>query len=131
MSTSASKAPAKGKAKGKALLSDQEVQATYQRLQSELQAISSKVNELEMESEEHELVLKTLTEALEKDPGRKCFRLIGGVLVERTVQDVVPSLATTRDGIRTAIATLSNQFKSKEEEFSTLVKDYNIRAVRT
>ncbi|KAG6378620.1 hypothetical protein JVT61DRAFT_12888 [Boletus reticuloceps] len=45
------------------------------------------------------LVLLTLDEALGEEPDRKCFRLIGGVLVERTVKDVVPALQTNRDGV--------------------------------
>lgn len=44
-------------------------------------------------------MLSTLDEALEEEPNRKCFRLIGGVLVERTVKDVVPALQTNRDGV--------------------------------
>ena len=46
------------------------------------------------------LVLTTLNEALGKDPDRKCFRLIGGVLAERTVKDVVPQLQTNCDNVR-------------------------------
>ena len=44
-------------------------------------------------------MLVTLDEALAEEPDRKCFRLVGGVLVERTVKAVVPSLKTNRDGV--------------------------------
>jgi hypothetical protein len=49
------------------------------------------------------LVLETLTEALEEDPDRKCFRLVGGVLAERTVKDVVPALQINRDNVRSRV----------------------------
>lgn len=93
-----------------------EVQSNYTRLQGELQALASKIGELESEAEEHEcvspilrlchrltcvlrLVLASLKDVLSTDPSRKCFRLIGGVLVERTVKDVAPALQTNRDGV--------------------------------
>jgi len=81
-------------------LSDQEIQQTYSRFQNDLQTLAGKIGELEQEAEEHTLVLSTLDEALGEEPDRKCFRLIGGVLVERTVKDVVPALQTNRDGIK-------------------------------
>jgi len=108
-------------------LSDQEVQQTYSRFQSDLQNLASKIGELEQEAEEHVLVLSTLNEALGGEPDRKCFRLIGGILVERTVKDVVPALETNRDGIRKVIASLTEQYKTKEGEFEKFKEEYNIR----
>ncbi|KAJ3722636.1 Prefoldin beta-like protein [Lentinula raphanica] len=110
-------------------LSDQEIQTKYSQFQSELQAVASKIGELESEADEHSLVLGTLDEVLKEDPDRKCFRLIGGVLVERTVKDVVPALQTNRDGIRTAVKGLADQYTSKEKEFETFKEDYKIRVV--
>jgi len=117
----------KAKAKESTRLSDQEVQATYSRFQNDLQALASKIGELESDAEEHELVLSTLQDVFAADPSRKCFRLIGGVLVERTVKDVAPSLQTNRDGIKGLIMKLAEQYKLKETEFNTFLQEYNIR----
>lgn len=42
------------------------------------------------------LVIDTLREV---DPSRKCFRLVGGVLVERTVKEVLPALETNKEQV--------------------------------
>ncbi|KAL4076198.1 Prefoldin beta-like protein [Scleroderma yunnanense] len=119
------------KAKAKApQLSEQEIQQNYSRFQSELQTLAGKIGELEQEAEEHSLVLATLDEALEKEPDRKCFRLIGGVLVERTVKEVVPALRTNRDGITSVVATLTDQIKAKEQEFEIFKRENNIRVIQ-
>ncbi len=59
------------------------------------------------------LVLETL-EPLSSD--RKCFRMINGVLVERTVKDVVPALKTNADGLRKVLDDLLKQYKTKQDE---------------
>ncbi|KAM6496077.1 Prefoldin beta-like protein [Amanita muscaria] len=125
---SGSSSSSKSKSKEPAL-TDQEIQQTYVRMQNDLQALAAKIGELEQEAEEHGLVLSTLDEVLSEDPGRKCFRLVGGVLVERTVGDVVPSLQTNRDGIWKVIANLTDQYKAKEKDFDSLKKQFNIRPV--
>ncbi|KAH9045275.1 Prefoldin beta-like protein [Lactarius pseudohatsudake] len=122
MSSSSSKKSSKAPT-----ISDQEIQQTYSRFQNDLQTLASKIGELEQEAEEHVLVLSTLNEALAEEPGRKCFRLIGGVLVERTVKDVVTALQTNRDGIRKVVTGLTEQYKGKEGEFEKFKEEYNIR----
>ncbi|KAL1680743.1 Prefoldin subunit-domain-containing protein [Schizophyllum commune] len=111
-------------------LSDQEIQQNYTRMQNELQSIAQKIGELETEADEHALVLNSLTDTLAEEPDRKCFRLIGGVLVERTVKDVVPALKLNHDNIVSAIKTLADQYKTKEQTFDSFKRDYGIRPVR-
>jgi prefoldin subunit 2 len=42
--------------------------------------------------------------------------MVNGVLVERTVQDVIPSLKTNADGLKQVLDELVKQYKSKQSE---------------
>ena len=56
-------------------------------------------------------------ETLEPLPqDRKCFRLINGVLVERTVKDVLPALKTNSEGLKQLLEELLKQYKGKQDE---------------
>lgn len=66
------------------------------QLKNELQMIGEKLVEMEMESEEHSVVIRAL-EPLDQE--RKCHRLIGGVLVERKVAEVLPALRHNQSGV--------------------------------
>lgn len=59
------------------------------------------------------LVLDTLSPL---DSKRKCFRLINGVLVERTVEDVIPNLKTNAEGLKKVLEDLVKTYKNKEQE---------------
>lgn len=58
--------------------------------------MASKAAELEMELNEHSLVIDTLKEV---DETRKCYRMVGGVLVERTVKEVLPALEGNKEQV--------------------------------
>ncbi|UTT90088.1 hypothetical protein NDA17_004258 [Ustilago hordei] len=106
-------------------LTEQEAAQVYQsRRRSELQGIASKIGELEGEADEHKLVIDTLSEASKDDPDRKCFRLIGGVLVERTVKEVLPALQTNLEGLKQILETLLKQYKQKETELQEFQREY-------
>ena len=73
------------------------------------------------------LVLSTLQPLVKSAPTRPCYRLIGGVLVERTVVDVVPALETNYTGIKEVLESLMKTYKGKEEEFGTFQREYGIQ----
>ena len=59
------------------------------------------------------LVIETLEPLPEE---RKCFRMVNGVLVERTIKDVLPTLKTNSDGLKQVLEELLKQYKSKQTE---------------
>lgn len=103
-----------------------QLQTEYNDFKQAIQQLSSKITELESESEEHRLVLETL-EPLDGD--RKCMRMVGGVLVERTVSEVVPSLQATRDGLEKAIKTLQGDLSKTEKDLEEWKVKHNVKVV--
>ncbi|KAI1368831.1 Prefoldin beta-like protein [Xylaria arbuscula] len=106
----------------------QELQATYSNYKNILQQLAQKIGDVEQEAEEHKLVLETL-EPLSDD--RKCFRMINGVLVERTVKDVVPALKTNADGLKKVLDDLVKQYKTKQDDLEKWKKKNNIQVVQS
>ncbi|KAI5291092.1 hypothetical protein KEM54_006358 [Ascosphaera aggregata] len=99
----------------------QELQTQYQNYKNGLQQLAQRVGEIEYEAEEHKLVISSL-EPLSKD--RKCFRLMNGVLVQRTVGDVLPSLQTNYDGLKKVLEELLKQYQQKQAEMETWKGDW-------
>lgn len=102
----------------------EQVVAGFNRLRQEQRGLASKAAELEMELNEHILVLDTLKDV---DPNRKCYRMVGGVLVERTVKEVLPALENNKEQINKIIETLSAQLQSKGRELNEYREKHNIR----
>ncbi|CAG5119903.1 unnamed protein product [Candidula unifasciata] len=79
---------------GAAMLSTEHVVAAFNELRQQQRILASKISEIEMDMKEHDLVIEVLKGV---EPTRKCYRMIGGVLVERTVDAVLPGLITNRE----------------------------------
>ncbi|XP_055510647.1 prefoldin subunit 2 [Leucoraja erinacea] len=104
--------------------SPEQVLAGFNRLRQEQRGLAGKGAELEQEVAEHGLVIDTLAEV---DPSRKCYRMVGGVLVERTVKEVLPALENNRQQLVKLIETLNAQIQSKGRELTEYREKYNIR----
>ncbi|RJE21235.1 prefoldin subunit 2 [Aspergillus sclerotialis] len=105
----------------------QELQLQYTNFKNTLQQLAQKIGDIEQEAEEHKLVIETL-EPLPDE--RKCFRMVNGVLVERTIKDVLPSLKTNSDGLKQVLEEMLKQYKSKQSELDTWKKKNHIQVVQ-
>ena len=72
----------------------------YRDLMAECQQLMTKVADLESDRNEHVLVEDTLKPL---DGGRRAYRLVGDVLVERTVAEVLPSISQNKDNVRNTV----------------------------
>ena len=73
-----------------------EVIRKFNELMQEVNQLASKIAELEFDRNEHRLVEDTLRPL---DGQRRAYRLVGEVLVERTVEEVLPSVANNREKV--------------------------------
>ncbi|KAI7835553.1 hypothetical protein COHA_010547 [Chlorella ohadii] len=103
---------------------EDEVVARFQQLLEERDQLTSMSLERQQEVAEHDLVIKTL-EPLEA--GRKCFRLVGEVLVERTVGEVLPAVKTNRDNLAALVANYEKLLAAKQKEVLAYQEKYHIR----
>merc|ERR1712002_857565 len=86
------------------MASKEEIVQGFQNLCQEQRGLQQKLAELRQERGEHELVAETLKKA---EPERKAWRLVGGVLTERTVGEVLPALQSQIENITRIIRTSS------------------------
>ncbi|KAJ2155998.1 Cochaperone prefoldin complex subunit [Coemansia sp. RSA 552] len=105
-------------------MSEQELRLAANQYTNELKLVAQKIGELESELSEHDLVIDTMSKV---DKERKCFRLVNGVLIERTVKEVLPALKTNEEGIKSTIKQLTEQYKAKDREFAEFQKKHHIR----
>ncbi|CAH2228371.1 jg26003, partial [Pararge aegeria aegeria] len=98
--------------------SNEEVFAGFQNLRSEQRQLANKISELEMDLNEHKIVIETLRGV---ELARKCFRMVGGVLVERTVAEVLPELEGNRDRLPQALQALNEQLARKGQEINDYI----------
>ncbi|KAH1249760.1 putative prefoldin subunit 2 [Glycine max] len=109
---------------GKEPINEQAVANMYAAMRSELNQIYSKITELEMEVSEHTLVTNAIQPL---DQSRRCYRMIGGVLVERTIKEVLPAVQRNKEGLEEVVARLNEALEKKKKEISEFEANYKIR----
>ncbi|KAG7673514.1 putative Prefoldin subunit 2 [Nannochloris sp. 'desiccata'] len=93
-------------------------------LMEERETLMSITLERQSEVDEHDLVLKRLQE---ENDAKKAWRLVGDVLVERTVKEMVPELTKQRDNLAAVTKNFKEQLEAKSKEVASYQEKYNIR----
>ncbi|KAG2382928.1 hypothetical protein C9374_004895 [Naegleria lovaniensis] len=104
--------------------SESQIVEHFSKLQQEYNNIAGTVAKLELEIRDHSSVLTALREL---DGDRKCYRLIGGVLAERTVKEVVPAVESNMENLENTVKKLHQDLDDKEMELSAFKTKYKIR----
>ena len=73
---------------------------------------------------EHKLVLETLNKV---EPTRKCFRLVNGVMVERTANEVIPAVKKSIEQIEQFMKDLNENISLKTQEINRFMERYKIQ----
>jgi len=94
-----------------------------QRMKSDINAISRKVAELEQQRDEHNLVIKTLSKL---EASRKCYRMVGGVLVQRTVGEVLPAVTQNKETLVQNIATLEAEVQERNKQITEFAREHGL-----
>mmetsp|Transcript_20820 Transcript_20820/g.24052 ORF Transcript_20820/g.24052 Transcript_20820/m.24052 type:complete len:135 (+) Transcript_20820:39-443(+) len=102
-----------------------EIPMHYNKLRQEYGQIFKVIIDLEEEKKEH-LLVKEAMKDLEKE--RKCWRLVGGVLVERTVGEVLPSLEGNVEMIEKTLAMYNEGLKKKEKDIFEFEREYGLKS---
>ena len=105
-------------------INEQAVANIYGSMRAEINQYYSKITELELEVSEHSLVINAIQPL---DPSRRCYRMIGGVLVERTIKEILPAVQRNKEGLEEVIARLNEALEKKKKEISDFEAKYKIR----
>ncbi|XP_045587556.1 prefoldin subunit 2 [Procambarus clarkii] len=102
----------------------EEIVQKFQQMRNEQRSLMAKISELEQDLNEHKIVIETLQDV---SPDRKCFRMVGGVLVERTVMEVLPALLNNKEQLTKVIDSLNSKLVSKGKEVNEYRAKHNIK----
>ena len=108
-----------------AKMSPEQLQQLYNQMKGEYDQIAHKIAEMEGEVNEHQLVLKALA-PLETD--RKCYRSIGGVLVETTANKVKPAVEESITKLEEVVKKLTAQAATKQKDISDFIEKHNVKS---
>ena len=110
--------------KNKEVLADETIQELQKAQQQKQQAqvIRNQLNDLHRENQEMLLVISNLEKY---GPERTCYRLVGGVLVEKTSKEILLELKSTVEKVVNAMKKLDERREALEQGANSILVKHN------
>lgn len=100
--------------------------AQVRALRYEQTRLVERLGDIEAQMSEHRIVLTALQKV---EPGRRCHRLIGGVLVERTAGEILPALQHSMDVLQQAEKETQDEIAKKGKELEEFMAEHKLRFI--
>ncbi|GEQ69095.1 hypothetical protein JCM33374_g2766 [Metschnikowia sp. JCM 33374] len=108
-----------------------EHQLQYNKFQELLSDLQGQLSSVSSQIQEHSIVDKTLTEIPPKQrEGRKCYKMIGGVLVNKSVDEVIKILDEESKELTKSKELLEKEFTSCKKEMNDWMVKNKVKIVR-
>lgn len=108
-----------------------EHQIQYNKFQELLTDLQSQLSSVASQIQEHIIVDKTLTEIPpNKREGRKCYKMIGGVLVNKSVDEVIKLLDEELKELLRSKELLEKEFANCKKEMNDWMVKNKVKIVR-
>ncbi|BFU25116.1 prefoldin subunit 2, putative [Entamoeba histolytica HM-1:IMSS-B] len=96
----------------------------FQQLKQDQNVLARQLADMDSTLKEHKLVLDTLSKV---EPSRKCFRLINGVMVERTASEIIPAINKSIEQIQKLMKEVNDNIAAKTSEINKFMEHYKIQ----
>lgn len=108
-----------------------ELQTQYNGYQETLTDLQTQLSTLTSQILEHTIVDKTLTEIPPQSrPTRKCFKMVGGVLTEKSVDDVILMLDEEKKELSKSKEQVEKELVAMKKEMEEWMTKHKVKIVR-
>mmetsp|Transcript_8928 Transcript_8928/g.8826 ORF Transcript_8928/g.8826 Transcript_8928/m.8826 type:complete len:132 (-) Transcript_8928:106-501(-) len=109
----------------------QALQQQYNKYQENITNLQTQLSTLTSQIHEHAIVDKTLSEIAPSERGnRKCFKMIGGVLVDKSVDEVIQILNDETKSLNKEKTQFEQELTKTRKEMESWMKSNNIKIVK-
>ncbi|EGV61390.1 Cochaperone prefoldin complex subunit [Yamadazyma tenuis] len=107
------------------------LQQQYNKLQADIADMQEQLGTIQAQLQEYVIVDKTLTSiSPDHRAGRKCFKMIGGVLVEKTVDEVIKLLDADIKSLQQQRESHEKSVASARTSLESWIKNNHIKIIR-